>query len=323
MSTARPPLRVLSLSGGGYLGLYTAAVLAGLEARAGVPLARRFDLIAGTSIGAVLALALAFEVPMSRLVSLFIAQGTEVFSGRALPAGTVSRLFDLSRSVFGPKYSGAALRKALHAEFGSATLADARHRVVVPAVDVGECRTKVFKTPHAPSSQGDGELPVIEVAMAACAAPAFFPSVRIGDRLYADGGLFAVAPDQVALHELQHFIGADLARVHMLSIGTATARYRPVEGVEDDSGAVGWLAEGRLILTLISVQQQHVQAMLEDRLGERYLRLDTDWPVNGGLGIDVATPEAGRQLVSMAKNTLRSADSQALQFFLDSAAQRD
>ncbi len=322
MPVMRPPLRVLSLSGGGFLGLYTAAVLAGLEARAGVPLARRFDLLAGTSIGAVLALALAFEVPMSRLVNLFIAEGPEVFSGRALPTGPVSRLLDLSRSLFGPKYSGSALRKALQAEFGSSTLADARHRVVVPAVDVGECRTKVFKTPHAPGSLGDGELSVIDIAMAACAAPAFFPSVRIGNRLYADGGLFAVAPDQVALHEVEHFIGADLERVHMLSIGTATARYRPVQGVSDHAGAVDWLADGRLLLTLISVQQQHVQAMLEDRLGERYLRLDTDWPVKGGLGIDVATPEAARMLMSLAKKTLRDGNSKALDYFLESETEQ-
>ncbi len=316
-ATPPAPLRVLSLAGGGYLGLYTAAVLEGLEAQAGEPLARRFDLIAGTSIGAVLALALAFEVPMSHLVRLFAEQGPKVFSGRALPSGAISRLFDLSRSVLGPKYSGAALRKALQADFGERRLADALHRVVVPAVDVGECRTKVFKTPHAQESLGDGSLRVVDVAMAACAAPAYFPSVRIGKKLYADGGLFAVAPDQVALHELEHFIGADLARVHMLSVGTATAHYRPAEGVMDDAGAVGWLSEGRLILTLIAVQQQHVQAMLEDRLGERYLRLDADWPAQGGLGIDVATPQAARLLLSLAKGTLRGAHLQGLRRFLE------
>ena len=37
--------RILALSGGGYLGLYAAVVLAELEARVGEPLARRFDLI--------------------------------------------------------------------------------------------------------------------------------------------------------------------------------------------------------------------------------------------------------------------------------------
>ena len=321
MATPKSPTRVLALSGGGFLGLYTAAVLEGLEARAGEPLARRFDLIAGTSIGAVLALALAFEIPMHRLVRLFVERGPQVFSSRALPGGVVTRLFDLSRSVLGPKYSGAALREALLADFGQQRLADALHRVVIPAVDVGECRTKVFKTPHAADSLGDGALRIVDVAMAACAAPAYFPSVRIGKKLYADGGLFAVAPDQVALHELEHFIGADLAQVQMLSVGTATERYRPVDGVTDDAGAVGWMAQGRLILTMIAVQQQHVQAMLEDRLGERYLRLDADWPVKGGLGIDVATPAAARTLIALANATLRGAEAaQGLQRFFDAAA---
>ena len=322
MATPSPPIRVLSLSGGGYLGLYTATVLEGLEERAGEPLARRFDLIAGTSIGAVCALALAFEVPMSRLVRLFVEQGPSVFSRRALPTGPVSRLFDLSRSVLGPKYSGQGLRNALQENFGERRLADALHRVVVPAVDVGQCRTKVFKTPHAQESLGDGTLRVVDVAMAACAAPGYFPSVRIGKKLYADGGLFAVAPDQVALHELEHFIGADLSHVHMVSVGTATANFRPAEGVMNDAGAVGWLAEGRLILTLIAVQQQHVQAMLEDRLGERYVRLDAQWPAQAGLGIDVATPDAARTLTALAQGTLRSADAQSLLRFLDPDAPR-
>src|SRR5689334_377836 len=58
------PFRILSLAGGGYLGLYTACVLTELEERIGEPLGRRFDLIAGTSVGGILAIALAFETPM-------------------------------------------------------------------------------------------------------------------------------------------------------------------------------------------------------------------------------------------------------------------
>lgn len=310
------PLRVLSLAGGGFLGLYTAVVLEALEARAGAPLARCFDLVAGTSIGGVLALGLAFEIPMSRLVQLFKEHGPAVFSNRALPSGNMGRLLDLSRSVFGPKYSGEALRAALQAHIGDQRLADALHPVVIPAVDVDRCRTKVFKTPHSPASQGDGALQAVDVAMAACAAPAYFPAVRIRRRLYADGGLFAVAPDQVALHELEHFMDVAPEHVTMLSIGTATARYRPADGVRDDSGAVGWLADGRLVLTLLSVQQQHVQAMLEDRLGDRYLRMDADWPANAGLGIDVATPKAINTLTSLALATVRDADPKRLAAFL-------
>lgn len=310
-------LRVLSLSGGGFLGLYTASVLAELEAWAGEPLGRRFDLIAGTSIGGILALALAFEIPMARLVQLFSEHGPAVFSDRALPSGALSRLLDLSRSVTGPKYDGMALRQALAAHLQERRLRDALHAVVIPAVDVGDCETKVFKTPHAPASLGDEDLLAIDVAMASCAAPAYFPAMRIGTHLYADGGLFAVAPDQVALHEVEHFMGHDLARVHMLSIGTAAAHYRPAEGVRDDAGAVGWLSGGRLVLTMISVQQQHVMAMLEDRLGPRYVRVDADWPAAAGLGIDVATADAVKRLTTMARRTTDKLDRRTLALFLD------
>jgi uncharacterized protein len=315
-SSPERDFRVLSLSGGGFLGLYTAVVLEALEAQVGEPLARRFDLIAGTSIGAVLALALAFEIPMASLVRLFREHGPQVFSSRALPSGAMSRLLDLSRSVLGPKYSGEALRTALQTELGDRRLAGALHPVVIPAVDVELCQTKVFKTPHSPASRGDGPLRAVDVAMAACAAPAYFPAVRVGRRLFADGGLFAVAPDQVALHEVEHFMGGSPARVRMLSIGTATAHYRPAEGVGDDDGAVAWLSDGRLILTLLSVQQQHVQAMVEDRLGERYLRLDAAWPPDAGLGIDVATPRAIETLSALAHRTLHDVPPRLLERFL-------
>ena len=80
------PLRVLSLAGGGFLGLYTAVVLEALEARAGEPLARRFDLLAGTSIGGLLGLALAYEIPMARLVRLFTEHGRQCFRAARCPA---------------------------------------------------------------------------------------------------------------------------------------------------------------------------------------------------------------------------------------------
>ena len=312
--------RILAVSGGGFLGLYAAAVLARLEAQAGEPLARRFDLIAGTSVGAVLASALACEVPMADVVELFRSRGHEVFSPRELPSGPVSRLLDLSRSVLGPKYTGHALRSALEERLGQRTMAETLHPLVLPAVNVTRCVSKVFKSPHARGSRGDERVRLLDATLASCAAPAYFPSVQIGGELYADGGLFAVAPDQVALHEAQHFMGVDPERVRMLSVGTATVGYQPSSGVDDDAGAVGWLSSGRLILTLIAVQQQHVQAMMEDRLGVRYLRLDAPWPRQGGLGVDVATDKAADTLLAMAEQSIAQASSTRLRVFVQAAA---
>ena len=311
-----PALRILAVSGGGFLGLFAARVLARLEAQAGEPLGRSFDLIAGTSVGAVLAAALACEVPMTDVVALFRTHGADVFSPRTLPEGPVARLLDLSRSVLGPKYSGAALRDALQRQLGNRTMADVLHPLVLPAVNVTRCVSKVFKSPHARGSRGDERVSLVDATLASCAAPAYFPSVAIDGALYADGGLFAVAPDQVALHEAQHFMGIDPEQVRMLSVGTATMGYQPRSGLEDDAGAVGWLSGGRLILTLIAVQQQHVQAMMEDRLGARYLRLDAPWPRDAGLGVDVATGEAARILVQLADDAVSQAPAARLRAFL-------
>ena len=308
--------RILALSGGGYLGVYTAALLAELEERVGEPLGRRFDLIAGTSVGGILAIGLGFELPMRQMLALFVERGSRVFSPRALPSGTMSRLLDLTRSVMGPKYDGQALRAALTEFLGERTLDQALHPLVIPSVNVTRSQTKIFKTPHVPASKGDEKIRAVDVAMATSAAPAYFPSVSINGELFADGGIFSVAPDQVALHEAEHFMRVPLPRVRVLSLGTGTQGYQPAEGVTNDAGAVGWLSDGRLLLTLISVQQQHVQAMMEDRLGERYLRLDAPWPTRAGLGIDVATAKSAKVLTGMAQDTLRQANWPKLDKFL-------
>ena len=87
--------------------------------------------------------------------------------------------------------------------------------------------------------------------------------------------------------------------------------------MREDTGAVGWLTDGRLVLTMISVQQQHVQAMLEDRLAGRYLHLDADWPPEAALGIDVATA-AATTLRGLARRTLGQADTDRLDAMLGS-----
>jgi len=54
---------------------------------------------------------------------------------------------------------------------------------------------------------------------------------------------------------------------------------------------------------------------MEDRLGERYLRLDAEWPADAGLGIDVATPHAAEVLTALAAQTLGQADRRRLKVF--------
>ena len=90
----------------------------------------------------------------------------------------------------------------------------------------------------------------------------------------------------------------------------------PADQIEADAGAVGWLNDGRLILTMISVQQQHVVAVMEDRLEDRYMRIDAPWPARAGLGIDIATRSAALTLTALGRETVAQLDAQRIRAFL-------
>jgi len=72
-------VRVLSVDGGGYLGLATASFIGAVEDHFSTRFADRFDLFCGTSTGAIIALALASGKSGREVTMLYQALGPEVF----------------------------------------------------------------------------------------------------------------------------------------------------------------------------------------------------------------------------------------------------
>src|SRR5262245_17669170 len=95
---------ILSLSGGGFFGLYTTSILEDLEKLYPPPIARHFDLLAGTSVGGIIALGLAAEVPATAIKAAFARNGTKIFSARPSPQTSLGVFRDVMRSFFKPKY---------------------------------------------------------------------------------------------------------------------------------------------------------------------------------------------------------------------------
>ncbi len=77
--------QVLALSGGGFLGLYSVAVLAEIERLQGCSVASSFELLAGTSVGGIVALGLAADTPASEIQAAFERHGQQIFSNRPPP----------------------------------------------------------------------------------------------------------------------------------------------------------------------------------------------------------------------------------------------
>src|SRR5438093_601361 len=78
---SRPPDRfqILALDGGGYRGIYSAAVLAAIEEDLGRPILRYFDLVAGTSTGGLIALGLGAGLSPRDIVDFYATWGPRIF----------------------------------------------------------------------------------------------------------------------------------------------------------------------------------------------------------------------------------------------------
>src|SRR5258706_1458788 len=101
--------RILSLDGGGIKGAFTAAVLAEWEKRTGRVIADHFDLIAGTSTGGIIALALGLGLRAAEILEFYQKEGPKI-----LPNITAQQQLSLNlRHLWEPKYSAAPLRTAL------------------------------------------------------------------------------------------------------------------------------------------------------------------------------------------------------------------
>lgn len=309
MNTEPDRFSILSLSGGGYLGLYTASILAALEESCGGPIARHFDLIAGTSVGGIIALGLANEVPAQDIKTAFEEEGTAIFSERPAPTGRLASLIDLRRYWSKPKYDSSALKNTIFRIIGADTrIGDLKHPVIVPAVNLTKGGPQIFKTPHHEDFQRDLHLRAVDVALATSAAPTYFPIAEVDDALFADGGLYANSPDLLAVHEAEHFFGRSVGEIRLLSIGTTTAQFSFAHAHGRQLGAFGWLREQRLVSVIIAAQQHSVDFMMQHRLGDRYLRLDAvqSKEQERHLALDVATPDAQKTIKGLAQATVQS-----------------
>lgn len=231
----RRPFRVLSLDGGGMRGIYTAAFLgrltdqfARIRGESALDLGRGFDLITGTSTGAIVGCALAVGRPMTEIVRLYREHGPKIFPHRI--AGKRSAIYRATQGSRFVREGDKALRGALTEVLGDVTMLDVFEErgisLSVPAVLMSEHRAWVFKkTPK--SGVRDDRYPLVDVCMASSAAPIYRSLAAIDDpntpsgpkQVFADGGLWANNPIMVGLVDALT-IAAPAQPIEIFSLGT-------------------------------------------------------------------------------------------------------
>ena len=225
-------------------GLYTASVLECLSHRYSqthnlptLDIGQGFDLILGTSTGAILAAGLASGLETSKIKNLYCEHGPKIFPDPMPPfnrtmgwKGKFSFIKWCIRHLFRPGSDAKVLKETLLDIFGNQTLGE-----IFSTRGIGLCITAtalhqhgpvVFKTSHLGSNHSrDNAKRLVDICLASSAAPVYLPlsesNGEIGGQktVYADGGLWANNPVVIGLSEALTIADKDQP-IRILSIGT-------------------------------------------------------------------------------------------------------
>lgn len=301
-------LHILALSGGGIRGIFSARILELIEEETRVPCHKLFDLIAGTSIGGIIAIGLAKGVPARRIRLAIEKFGPHIFKSRYPGAGW-----------FGARYGTELLCRAVRAILGNAAaekIGSIEVPLIVTTVDQTTAAPRLIVS-NAPAYGKGDFFTLLDAALATSAAPTYFPAHLVGGHSFIDGGVIANAPDVIAITEAIRTVGVDIGEVYLLGVGTAGLRqWGRIEGI-GAPGRFGWLIRHKLFDLTIGAQEALAQDQVNILLGRRALRIDAQ--PQELIPFDRADSSTIRRLLFLAEEAYQSVkkhDSQRLNEFL-------
>jgi len=219
-------VKILSIDGGGIRGIIPAVWLDRWEQQSGVSVASAFELIGGTSTGALIAICAALGMPMSQVVRFYEQRGAAIFTRREFP--------QTHDCLIHSKYGHEAVESVLQELLGAAKLSDARCPLLVPCVDLDTREAHFWKSDRA-KKDASFDAPMWFVGRCSTAAELYFdPSAN----RYTDGGTCANNPAMCLVAEALAS-GAALDAISVLSLGTGETREQPIRPI--NHGATGWL----------------------------------------------------------------------------------
>lgn len=327
-------LWILAIDGGGVRGLIPSLILRELEEKLRSKgkqshLGYYFDLIAGTSTGGIICLALCAPHRIDKrrpacsaedLVTLYRNRAKDIFGS---PIGVP--IFGLT---FDEKYDAAPLEGILDEILGDATTDHVISNFLITAYEIEDRKPKWFS-----NLRSDDKKPkylLKELARATSAAPTFFEPARV-EKIHRkgeyeslmDGGIFANNPSFIAyMHALD--IGWPNDKIKVLSIGTGV-EIRPYFYHEVKKwGNASWVMASKgvpLVSMLLQSQSymvdRHMNLLLNssqvDISKKRYFRIDGRLTKSlGSDDLDDVSEQNMKELEVFARTLIGDQNNQAI-----------
>ncbi|MBS8264125.1 patatin [Mesobacillus boroniphilus] len=266
-------MRILCIDGGGIRGIFPIAILQAIEEEYGKPVGELFDVISGTSTGAIIAASVALNTSMQELMGRYETYGERIFERKSK--------IGLLKSVYSDRY----LRRLLKQAFKDITLGDIEKPLLIPAVDITHGKPYVHRTDFGYSSENELSIKLWDAVLSSCSAPIYFPPNNVNNQyLSIDGGLWANNPSLVCVTEALHHFKAALDEIEILSIGTGQQNIDFTIDKEKYWGIRQWLpfqfpsfkVTPKLLDLAMDLSSESVSYHCRLLLGEQYLRLNTE-----------------------------------------------
>jgi len=263
--------QILSLDGGGLKGVFTASLLSFIERTLQIKIADHFDLIAGTSTGGIIALALGAGFTPEEILTFYLSEGPKIFPSK----GVIKRMLKGTKHLFIRKYSSETLKIVLQDSkyFDDKLLGISLKRLIIPSFNPSSNEVHIYKTAHHERLRSDYKTPMWQVAMATASAPTYFPVyINDGGTRLIDGGIWANNPAMVALAEALGYLKQNQSDIAMFSIGTTTPTNR-IKFFHYSGGILPW--GKKAFEFMMHGQQESASNEAFHILGEeRYLRIN-------------------------------------------------
>ena len=289
--------RIISIDGGGMRGVVPLVALRFIQDKWPD---WRPDLYAGTSTGAIIAVASGCGRTARGMLDVYVNRGTEIF-----PDGWLYRL--LNTGACSPKHSDKGLTSVLASELVGRSFGSCVPNVMATTYNATTRGFNVFKSWR----EEHGTIPAWEVAAASASAPVYLPPHDIAGHLHIDGGVGSTNPAMCAVAEAVR-LGASLEDVRLLSLGTGIGRETPFECKR--WGALGW--NTKLIDALLDASADSVHYQCTQLLEGRYARVQV--PLSVEHGMDDASPRKLRELIATAERDLVEHNADIIEWWMGS-----
>jgi patatin-like phospholipase/acyl hydrolase len=249
---------VLEIDGGGIRGVSALIQLIEFERLIKKPLKDHFDLITGTSTGAIVAVLLSVGYSTEDILNLYTLHGNKIFDKNIFRFG-----------ILRPKYDDKYFNKILQEYTKDLTLKDCKTNVLIPTYNITTKEGKLFKSSKAKENNSEN-YKLFDVIRSSASAQSFFKPLEINGEKYIDGGMYVNNPSIMALIEC---LKDGYEKVNIISFSTGEKK-SVIKDKTLDGGMLSW-AEPTIDILLAEASEltdytlEKLYPLLSNLLGRR------------------------------------------------------